>query len=40
MKAYSIETNFDTGEKFIVDDFIARNSISLIVASPKKERPL
>ncbi|MGI6334412.1 MAG: hypothetical protein ACOX1A_07440 [Saccharofermentanales bacterium] len=36
MKAYSIETNFDTGEKFIVDDFIARNSISLIVASPKK----
>ena len=29
MKAYSIETNFDTGEKFIVDDFIARTASAL-----------
>ena len=36
MKSYSIETAFDVGDKFIVDNLIARKSISLIVASPKK----
>lgn len=36
MKSYSIETYFEIGKKFIVDNLIAKNSISLIVASPKK----
>ncbi len=36
MKHYTIETPFDTSNKFIVEDIIADKSISLIVASPKK----
>lgn len=36
MKAYTIETAFDVGDKFIIDNLIARKSITLIVASPKK----
>lgn len=36
MKAYTIETKFDDSNKFIIEDMIARKSISLIVASPKK----
>ena len=36
MKAYSIDTEFDASDKYIVDNIIARKSITLIVASPKK----
>ena len=36
MKSYNINTEFDTSKKFIVDNIIARKSITLIVASPKK----
>lgn len=36
MKSYTIETAFDVDDKFIVDNLIARKSITLIVASPKK----
>lgn len=36
MKAYTINTEFDTSDKYIVDNIIARKSITLIVASPKK----
>lgn len=36
MKAYTIDTEFDASEKYIVDNIIARKSITLIVASPKK----
>ena len=36
MKAYTISTEFDASDKYIVDNIIARKSITLIVASPKK----
>lgn len=36
MKAYTIDTEFDVSNKYIVDNIIARKSITLIVASPKK----
>lgn len=36
MKAYTINTEFDASDKYIVDNTIARKSITLIVASPKK----
>ena len=36
MKAYTIDTEFDASNKYIVDNIIARKSITLIVASPKK----
>lgn len=36
MKAYTIKTEFDASDKYIVDNIIARKSITLIVASPKK----
>lgn len=36
MKAYTIDTEFDATDKYIVDNIIARKSITLIVASPKK----
>ena len=36
MKAYTIDTVFDVSDKYIVDNIIARKSITLIVASPKK----
>lgn len=36
MKAYTINIEFDTSDKYIVDNIIARKSITLIVASPKK----
>lgn len=36
MKAYTINTEFDAPDKYIVDNIIARKSITLIVASPKK----
>ncbi|MFK8243247.1 MULTISPECIES: AAA family ATPase [unclassified Facklamia] len=36
MKAYTIDTEFDASDKYIVDNVIARKSITLIVASPKK----
>ena len=36
MKAYTIDTEFDASYKYIVDNIIARKSITLIVASPKK----
>lgn len=36
MKAYTIDTEFDGSDKYIVDNIIARKSITLIVASPKK----
>lgn len=36
MKAYTIDTEFDASDKYIVDNIIARKSIILIVASPKK----
>ena len=36
MKAYTIDTEFDASDKYIVDNIIARKSIALIVASPKK----
>ena len=36
MKAYTINTEFDASDKYIVDNIIARKSITLIVASPKK----
>ena len=36
MKAYTIDTEFDAFDKYIVDNIIARKSITLIVASPKK----
>ncbi len=36
MKAYTINTEFDATDKYIVDNIIARKSITLIVASPKK----
>ncbi|WP_257616972.1 helicase RepA family protein [Campylobacter pinnipediorum] len=38
MKHYTIETLFDTSNRFIVENIIADKSISLIVASPKKGR--
>lgn len=36
MKAYTINTEFDASDKYIVDNIIARKSITLIVAYPKK----
>lgn len=36
MKAYTIDTKFDASDKYIVDNIIARKSITLIVSSPKK----
>ena len=36
MKAYTIDTEFDASDKYIVDNIIARKNIALIVASPKK----
>jgi len=36
LKAYTINTEFDASDKYIVDNIIARKSITLIVASPKK----
>ena len=36
MKAYTIDTEFDASDKYIVDNIIARKSITLIVTSPKK----
>lgn len=36
MKAYTINTEFDASDKYIVDNIIARKSITLIVVSPKK----
>ena len=36
MKAYTINTKFDAFDKYIVDNIIARKSITLIVVSPKK----
>lgn len=36
MKAYTINTEFDASDKYIVDNIISRKSITLIVASPKK----
>lgn len=36
MKAYTIDTEFDASDKYIVNNIIARKSITLIVASPKK----
>lgn len=36
MKAYTIDTEFDASDKYIVDNIIARKSITLIVALPKK----
>ena len=36
MKAYTIDTVFDVSDKYVVDNIIARKSITLIVASPKK----
>lgn len=36
MKAYTIDTEFDASDKYIVDNITARKSITLIVASPKK----
>lgn len=36
MKAYTIDTEFDASDKYIVDNIIAGKSITLIVASPKK----
>ena len=36
MKAYTINTEFDASDKYIVDNIIVRKSITLIVASPKK----
>ncbi len=36
MKAYTINTKFDSSDKHIVDNIIARKSNTLIVASPKK----
>ena len=36
MKAYTIDTEFDAFDKYIVYNIIARKSITLIVASPKK----
>ena len=38
MKAYTINTEFDASDKYIVDNIIVRKSITLIVASPKKVR--
>lgn len=38
MKAYTINTEFDASDKYIVDNIIARKSITLIVASPKKSK--
>lgn len=36
LKAYTIDMVFDVSDKYIVDNIIARKSITLIVASPKK----
>ena len=36
MKAYTIDTEFDASDKYIVDNIIARKSITLILASTKK----
>jgi hypothetical protein len=36
LKAYTIDAEFDASDKYIVDNIIARKSITLIVASPKK----
>lgn len=36
MKAYTINTKFDVSDKYIVDNIIARKSITLIVDSSKK----
>lgn len=36
MKAYTINTEFDASDKYIVNNIIARKSITLIVASSKK----
>lgn len=36
LKAYTIDTVFDVSDKYVVDNIIARKSITLIVASPKK----
>ena len=36
MKTYTINTEFDASDKYIVDNIIARKSITLIIASPKK----
>ncbi|RRD93552.1 AAA family ATPase [Clostridiales bacterium COT073_COT-073] len=36
MKAYTIDTVFDVSDKYVVGNIIARKSITLIVASPKK----
>jgi hypothetical protein len=38
LKAYTINTEFDASDKYIVDNIIARKSITLIVASPKKSK--
>lgn len=38
MKAYTIDTEFDATDKYIVDNIIARKSITLIVASSKKDK--
>lgn len=38
MKAYTIDTEFDASDKYIVDNIIARKSITLIVTSPKKDK--
>lgn len=36
MKSYTINTQFDSSDKYIVDNIIVRKSITLIAASPKK----
>lgn len=36
LKAYTIDMVFDVSDKYVVDNIIARKSITLIVASPKK----
>lgn len=36
LKAYTIDTVFDVSDKYVVGNIIARKSITLIVASPKK----
>ncbi len=40
LKCYNINTKFDTSDKYIVENIIAKNSITLIVASPKKGKTM
>ena len=39
LKAYTIDTVFDVSDKYIVDNIIARESITLIVCFSNKKPP-